>query len=277
MKVCLVQMNSTDDLDANLAQAKELVSRGVKETKPDLVVLPELFTHLGGTRESIEKAAEELPGGRGYRLLQSLALQHGVHIHGGSLIERDGEHLYNTTVVFDPSGEEIVRYRKIHLFDVVAPDGAVYRESDTYGRGDDIVTYDVDGHIVGCSICYDLRFPELYTSLSEAGADVIIVPAAFTLMTGKDHWEILCRARALETQAYILATNQVGTYRENGQERASYGHSMVVDPWGTVTARAQAGVGFIAASLDFDYQTTVRQNLPVLQHHVLGMQEVANV
>ncbi len=269
MKVCLIQMNSKDNLDENLAAAERLLREGIEDTKPTLVVLPELFTHLGGTRETVAAAAETLPGGRSYQLLSSIAKEYGVYLHGGSLIERDGDRLYNTTVVFGPEGSLIAKYRKIHLFDVVAPDGAVYRESDLYGRGENIVTYDVGEHKVGCSICYDVRFPELYGELSKAGADIIIIPAAFTLMTGKDHWEVLCRARALETQTYVLATNQVGEYTENGNPRANYGHSMIVDPWGTTLSRAQSRVGYISETLDFGYLETVRANLPVKQHHVL--------
>lgn len=269
MKVSLVQMNSQDDVAMNLAEAGRLLRAAIEDTRPELVVLPELFPYLGGTPEGLQQAAEELPGGPCYRLLQETARTYGVHIHGGSLIERDGDRLYNTTVVFNPEGREIARYRKIHLFDVVAPDGAVYKESDTYGRGEDIVTYPIGDRTVGCSICYDVRFPELYGALDKAGADIIIIPAAFTLMTGKDHWEVLCRARAVETQTYVLATNQVGAYVENGNPRASYGHSMIIDPWGTVLARAQAGTGHIATSLDFDYLDKVRRDIPVQKHHVL--------
>ncbi|MFC3051862.1 carbon-nitrogen hydrolase family protein [Kordiimonas pumila] len=270
MKVCLIQMNSRDSLVENLQQAENAVRSAVADTHARLVVLPELFTYLGGTKEGKREAGQVFPESGAYRLLQSLAKEYGVYLHGGSMIERDGDRLYNTTVVFDPKGSEIAKYRKIHLFDVVAPDGAVFRESDVFGRGENIVTYKVDDHIVGCSICYDLRFPELYAELSKAGADIIIAPAAFTLMTGKDHWEILCRSRAMETQTYVLATNQVGTYSENGEPRASYGHSMVVDPWGTVLARAQARTGHIVASLDFDYLNKVRADIPVQRHHVLG-------
>lgn len=270
MKVCLIQMNSQDNLEDNLAQANEMLRRGLEETKPDLVVIPELFTYLGGSTEEKRAAAQSFPDGKAYKLLQSIAKEYSVTLHGGSMIEKDGDQLYNTTVVFDPAGQEIAKYRKIHLFDVVTPDGIVFRESDVFGRGEKIVTYKVGDHTVGCSICYDLRFPELYAALSKAGADVIIAPAAFTLMTGKDHWEILCRARAMETQTYILANNQVGTYMEDGEIHASYGHSMIVDPWGTVLARAQARTGYISETLDFEYMQKVRGNLPVQQHHVLA-------
>lgn len=270
MKVCLIQMNARDDKRQNLVQAEELLHRGIQATRPDLVVLPELFTYLGGTVEGARASAEELPGGPAYELMRKVAAQYGVHIHGGSVNEKAGERLYNTTVVFDPAGEEIARYRKIHLFDVVTPDGTVFHESATYNRGDQIVTYRIGERTVGCTICYDIRFPELFAALSKAGADVIIVPAAFTLLTGKDHWEVLGRARAIETQTYLLACNQDGTYIEAGTERANYGHSMVIDPWGAVLARAQPGNGFVGATLNFDYMNRVRANLPVRDHHVLA-------
>lgn len=269
MKVCLIQMNSRDNKRANLAQAEKLLREGIEQTAPDLVLLPELFTYLGGTVEGARDSAEELPGGPAYTLLQGIAREYGVYLHGGSLNEKSGEQYYNTTVVFNPAGEEIARYRKIHLFDVTTPDGKSYCESATYSRGDGIVTYRIGDVTVGCSICYDLRFPELYAALANAGADVIVVPAAFTLMTGKDHWEVLCRARAIETQTYVLAINQTGPYIEDGIERASYGNSMVVDPWGAAIARAQEGVGYTAARLNFDYLKCVRTDLPVLQHHVM--------
>lgn len=270
MKVCILQMNTQSDKTANLAQAEQLLRRGIEASRPELVVLPEMFTFLGATVEDAKACAETVPGGPAYTLLQSIAREYGVHIHGGSINERDGDNYYNTTLVFDPEGQQIARYRKIHLFDVVTPDGKVYKESATYSGGDEVVTYQIGGHTIGCAICYDLRFPELYAALRNAGAEIIITPAAFTLMTGKDHWEVLCRARAIETQTYLLASGQVGTYVENGVERAAYGHSMVVDPWGLVMARAQDKVGFIEATLDFDYQEKVRQNLPCHQHHVLG-------
>ena len=267
MKVSLIQMNSQEDKAANLSQAKQLVVDAVKEDHPDLVVFPEMFASLGGDKEAKQRAAETLPGGDAYTLLQELANSHGIYVHGGSLIEKDGDSLFNTTTVFDPDGEEIARYRKIHMFDITTPDGKEYRESATYTRGDDIVTYEANGAKVGCTICYDVRFPELYQVLAKQGVSIITVPAAFTLLTGKDHWEVLLRARAIETETYVLAAAQCGTHA-NGA-RATYGHSIVVDPWGHVIARAQDTVGFVTARLDLDYLKLVRERIPVAQHKVL--------
>ena len=271
MKVTLVQTNSRDDKPVNLEQTERLLRAAIEEDGPDLVALPELVTYLGGSVAGARASAEVLPGGPAYRMLQQIARDYRVHVHGGSLNEADRDRLYNTTVAFDPEGREIARYRKIHMFDVVTPDGTVYRESATYTPGAEIVTYAIGDVRVGCAICYDLRFGELFIALARAGADIIIVPAAFTLMTGKDHWDVLLRARAIETQAYILAPGQTGSYVEDGIERMSYGHSLVADPWGTVIARAQDGVGWVSARLDFDYLQRVRADLPSNRNRVPGL------
>jgi len=267
MKVSLIQMNSQADKAANLRQAKQLVDDAVADDHPELVVLPEMFVFLGEGQEAKRIAAEELPDGEAYTLLQDLASSHGIYVHGGSLIETDGDSLYNTSVVFAPDGSEIARYRKMHMFDITTPDGKEYRESATYTRGEELVTYDANGAKVGCTICYDVRFPELYQALAKQGVSVVTVPAAFTLQTGKDHWEVLLRARAIETETYVLAAAQCGTH-SNGS-RATYGHSLVVDPWGHVIAQAQDTVGFVTARLDLDYLALVRQRIPVAQHKVL--------
>ena len=271
MKVTLVQTNSRDDKIVNLEQTEALLRAAIEDGRPDLVALPELITYLGGTAQGARASAEHLPGGPAHQMLQRIAREYRVHVHGGSLNEVDGTDLFNTTVVFDPDGREIARYRKIHMFDVVTPDGKVYRESATYTAGTEIVTYEIGGVRIGCAICYDIRFAELFVALARAGADVIVVPAAFTMMTGKDHWEVLLRARAIETQAYVLAPGQAGFYVEDGIERMNYGNSLVADPWGTVIARAQDGVGWVHAKLDFDYQRRIRADLPSNRNRVLGL------
>ena len=201
MKITLVQTNSRDDKPTNLRETETLLRAAIEDGRPDLVALPELITYLGGTVDGARASAETLPGGPAYRMLQQIAREYRVHVHGGSLNEAEGDRLFNTTVVFDPDGQQIARYRKIHMFDVVTPDGKVYRESATYTPGAEIVTYQIGPIRVGCTICYDVRFAELFVALARAGADIIVVPAAFTMMTGKDHWEVLLRARAIETQA----------------------------------------------------------------------------
>ena len=271
MKVALIQMNSQGDKARNLEQARALIEQAVAEERPDLVALPEMWTLLSDDEDAKRAAAEPVPGGAAYGLLQELAAKHRIVLHGGSLIERDGEErnggaLYNTTVVFDRDGRELARYRKLHLFDITTPDGREFRESATFGRGARVVTYDALDTRIGCSICYDLRFPELYLQLAKAGAEVILVPSNFTLQTGKDHWEVLLRARAIETQTYVLAPAQWGRY---GQGRFSYGHSLIADPWGHVIAKAQDKVGYICARLDLAEIERVRARMPCAEHRVL--------
>ena len=273
MKITLVQTNSRDDKPTNLRETETLLRAAIEDGRPDLVALPELITYLGGTVDGARASAETLPGGPAYRMLQQIAREYRVHVHGGSLIEAEGDRLFNTTVVFDPDGQQIARYRKIHMFDVVTPDGKVYRESATYTPGAEIVTYQIGPIRVGCTICYDVRFAELFVALARAGADIIVVPAAFTMMTGKDHWEVLLRARAIETQAYVLAPGQTGNYVEEGIDRTNYGNSLVADPWGTVIARAQDRVGWVNATLDFDYLRKIRSDLPSNKNRVLGLEE----
>jgi len=267
MKVALIQMNSQGDKGANLEQARRLIEQAAAEERPDLVALPEVWTILSEDAEAKRAAAETVPGGEAYGLLQELAARHRILLHGGSWIERDGEALYNTTVVFDRDGSELARYRKLHMFDIVTPDGKEYRESATFTRGARTVCFDALGTRIGLSICYDVRFAELYLQLAKDGAKVILVPAAFTLQTGKDHWEVLLRARAIETQTYVLAPAQWGRYA--GGARACYGHTLIADPWGHVIAKAQDRVGYIAARLDLEEVERVRVRMPCADHRVL--------
>jgi len=268
MKATLVQMNSQGDKAANLDAAEKLIERAVAEEKPDLVVLPELFAYLGVEPAAIHASGETFPDGESYQRMQKLARRLKVAIHAGSVVERRGNRFYNTTVVFDASGAEIARYSKIHLFDVEVPNGASFRESDTMSRGEDIVTYKLGDATVGCAICYDLRFPELFRKLRDKGADIIVLPAAFTLATGKDHWEPLIRARAIETQTYFLAAGQALSFAEG--RKWNWGHSMVVDPWGHIVAQASDGVGLTSARLDLAKVEEVRGQIPVATHHVLN-------
>ena len=180
--------------------------------------------------------------------------------------------MFNTTVAFDPNGTEIARYRKIHLFDIVTPDGAGYRESATFGAGDEVVTYQANGVTVGCAICYDLRFAELFLALRRAGAELIFLPAAFTLLTGKDHWETLIRARAIETQCWMAAPAAWGRYLEgsSGEPRYTYGHALIADPWGHVLAKVSDGPGWATARIDPAFTARVRRDMPVMEHRRLA-------
>jgi predicted amidohydrolase len=271
MKISLIQMNSQPDRQYNLAQAALLMREAIERDAPDLIVLPEHFDWSGGTAEQKYQAADLIPDGRAYSVLQEFAAAHKIWLHAGTVLERiaGSNRIYNTTVIFSPDGEEVGRYRKIHLFDIVAPDGKAYRESDKVEAGRELLVYEANGYRIGCAICYDLRFSRLFDQLSGAGAEIVILPAAFTLQTGKDHWEVLCRARAIEFQTYFVACGQWGAYPvANGEERRTYGNSLVCDPWGHVIARASDKVGFITAHIDKERIETVRQLIPMASHRV---------
>jgi predicted amidohydrolase len=268
MRIGLIQTASLPNKEANLRTIHELVNELCQKSHPDLIALPELFDYRGGTVEERQQAAEDFnsPHSPSYQLLKELAQQHQVFIHGGSIREREGNQYYNTTLVFDAQGKEVAKYRKIHLFDVTTPNGQVYEESSFFTPGDKVVTYPLKSIPIGCAICYDLRFPLLFDALSQQHVQVIIVPSAFTYQTGQAHWELLIRARAIETQCFIVAPAQTGSYTDNQETRRSYGHSMVVDPWGNVIYQMQEEMGYMIAELDLQQLHRVRQLLPVLKH-----------
>jgi len=260
LRIGLVQMNSRSDKTANLAVAEQLVTEAVQQGA-QLVALPEYVNFLG-PRELHDANAEPIPGPTTERFA-ALARRLGIYLLGGSILERSeipGK-FYNTSVLYGPDGSILAIYRKIHLFDVDLTGNVTSNESATILPGDRIVTAEVAGHTVGLTICYDLRFPELYRLLALAGAELILVPAAFTLYTGKDHWHVLLRARAIENQCYIAAPAQIGPH-DPGQQ--CYGHTLVADPWGTVIAEATNRVGVVVTTLDFGYLREVRQQLPSL-------------
>jgi predicted amidohydrolase len=276
MRVSVVQMNPGHVKADNIAQARALIEAAATD-RPDLIGLPEIWTCLGGDRPGKFAQAEELPapggtaaGGEAYEFLRGMARALRIHVHGGSIGERAGDRLFNTTVVFDPEGRELARYRKIHLFDIVTPDGLGYVESATYGAGNEIVTCEIGGLRVGLAICYDVRFPELFLALRRAGAELIFLPAAFTLQTGKDHWETLVRARAIETQCWMAAPATWGQHiDETGGPRLTYGHSLICNPWGHVVAKASDGTGWTTARIDPALTERVRRDMPVLDHRRL--------
>lgn len=275
VRVSVVQMNSGSDKAVNLAQAAQLVDAALAADRPDMVALPELWPCIGGDCAGMFAAAEALPqpgasGGPAYEFLRAVARDRGIHVHGGSLPEAGGEKLFNTTVVFNPEGVEVARYRKMHLFDRTTPDGGGFRESRNFGAGEAVVTFDAHGLRIGCAICYDLRFPELFLALRRAGAELIMLPSAFTMQTGKDHWEPLIRARAIETQCWLAAPALWGPHQERGQPRMSYGHSMLVDPWGHVVARVSDQPGWATATIDPALTARVRREMPVMEHRKLA-------
>lgn len=271
MKACVIQTDTLSDKDRNLRQAEALMRQAMREESPDLLLLPEHFDFAGGSAAARLAAAEPPRNGPAWSLCRDFAREHGVNVVAGSFFEQagDGQHVCNTSVLFDRQGREKARYAKIHLFDVVTPDGVRYLESATVRPGVQTVVGEVDGWKIGLSICYDIRFPELFQALMRGGADILSVPAAFTLQTGRDHWEVLLRARAIETQCYVLAAGQFGTYLQDGERRACYGHSLVADPWGHVIAKAGDRVGYACARMDRELLAAVRNQIPLRKHKVL--------
>jgi len=264
LRIAAVQMTSGADKAANLAQAETLIARAA-ESGAQLVALPELWTYLGPTEGAIPNA-EPIPGPTTERLA-ALARRYQITLHCGSMLERaddpaDDPRPYNTAVVLDHNGQIIANYRKIHLFDA-DPFGstAPYRESDGIQPGSEIVTCEAEGLQIGIATCYDLRFPELFRILALRGAQLIIMGSAFTMQTGRDHWEVLVRARAIENGVYLLAPDQVGAHPP---KRLAYGRSLIVDPWGTVLAQAPDLPGVITAEMSLERLADVRRQIPSL-------------
>ena len=265
LRVAAVQMNSAADTDANMAAADRLV-RQAAERGAQLVLLPEKFNLLGNTAE-YHAGAEPLDGPTA-EWAGRIAAELEIDLVAGSFVERrlGREKLANTCLHFGPDGELRATYRKIHMFDVVV-DGQVYRESDHEEPGNEVVTTQTAAGVsLGLTVCYDLRFPELYRILAVRGARVLLVPAAFTYVTGDAHWELLLRARAVENQCFVLAANQFGIH---DGDRRSYGNSLAVDPWGVVLARAGDDVeAVVMAEFDLGVQDEVRDKLPSLANRV---------
>lgn len=261
MRVAVVQMNSRDDKAANLATAEAFLAESAARGA-DLAVLPELWSYLG-PKDRHAQVAETIPGPTS-EFLAGIARRHRLWLVAGSYLERvaDQPRLFNTCLALDPDGEVVARYRKLHLFDVDV-DGYSYLESATMAAGGEVVAAELAGVRAGLTICYDLRFPELYRRLAVGGAKLITVPSAFTRETGKDHWEVLLRARAIENQVFVLAAAQVGNHPPG---RACYGNALIADPWGVVLARAGYQECVVVADLDLNYQQQVSKELPSLEH-----------
>lgn len=269
MRLALIQTCSNDEMEANLERAREAVGEAA-ERGAEWVALPENFAYM--RREGEPFPCAQSPGGPIERCLSAWAAEHRIWLLGGSFPEViAGSHrVYNTSTLFAPDGREVARYRKIHLFDVdLGPDGEdVYRESASFAPGEEVVVADTEFGKVGLSVCYDLRFPELYRAQAASGASFLTVPSAFMPETGKDHWETLLRARAIENQAFVLAPAQCGAH---SADRSSYGRSMIVDPWGIVLAQGGDRPGVIDAECDLGALQRVRRAIPSLSHRKLGI------
>lgn len=264
--VAVVQMDTQNDKQANWQQMATFVDEAAAKGA-QLVAFPEVVNILS----EAPVYAEPIPGPT-TELLMRKAKEHHIWIHGGSISEvnPDGPRTYNTTVLINPDGEIVARYSKLHNFDMTLPDGSSVRESDRKEPGKEIVTVQTElGHL-GFAICYDMRFPELFRLMALEGAQIIFLPANFTMPTGKDHWEPILRARAIENGCYIIAPNQTGVK----EKFTAYGNSMVVDPWGTVIARASDKPGVILAEIDLGYLKSVRQRNPSIHNRRTDLYEI---
>ena len=262
----VAQICAKQDVEDNLERAGALVARAA-DRGAEVVVLPENFAYIRALKDKIalaEDISEQSPGPILGAMMEA-ARRYGVHVLLGGTPVRSGEtgRFHNTAVLLDPSGSVVATYRKIHLFDVRIPDGAMFTESEYVVPGADPVVAPLLDNTLGLSICYDLRFPELYRRLVELGANILAVPAAFTLHTGKDHWLPLLRARAIENVCFVLAADQGGWHLPT---RASYGKSCIIDPWGAVLAQAPEGEGIAVAELDLAAQQRIRREMPCLEH-----------
>lgn len=263
-RLAAIQVIAGPDVAANLATVTSLVAEAVA-AGARLVLLPEYFSCISSD-EMAKVAIREEPGhGPIQQFLSETARAHGIWLIGGTLplVASDAAHVRNTTLVFDPQGRQVARYDKIHLFGFQRGEES-YDESRTIEAGHEIVCFDTPCGRVGLSVCYDLRFPELYRGMGPV--DLIVVPAAFTATTGRAHWEVLLRARAIENQCYVLACGQGGTHPSG---RQTWGHSMLVDPWGEVVASLAQGVGVLIAEMDPARVAGVRASLPALRHRIL--------
>ena len=267
-KVAAIQMATGPNLAANLMESERLISEA-SASGASLVVLPENFGFMGKRDRDLVSRREQPGDGPLQHFLAQMASRYGVWIAGGTvpLDTRDKHRVRAASLVFDKEGKQVARYDKIHLFDVQVPDSDErYAESAIIEPGTEVVVIDSPFGRLGLAVCYDLRFPELFRRMLDSGMEVLLLPASFTAVTGRAHWEILVRARAIENLAYVIAAGQ-GGYHVNGRE--THGHSMIVDPWGAVLAQVPRGTGFVAAELDRGLQAHIRRNFPAIQHRRL--------
>lgn len=262
-----IQMTSKPDLKKNLVEAEELIELAVRQGA-ELVSLPENFSFLGEEADKLLQA--QAIALQSEKFLKIMAQRFQITILGGGFpVPVASGKVYNTALLVDPSGTELARYHKVHLFDVNLPDGNTYRESNTIMAGKELPPLYASQELgkLGLSVCYDVRFPELYRHLSQQGAQVLFVPAAFTAYTGKDHWQVLLQARAIENTCYVIAPAQTGNHYGM---RYSHGHAMIIDPWGVVLQDAGDSPGVVVAEINSARLQQVRQQMPCLQHRVFA-------
>ncbi len=262
IRVAVIQLNSGTDTDANFKKLDDMLS---ESEEVDLLALPEVFS-MRGNKDDYQAAAETIPGKLTDQLMM-MAAERNVWILAGCVMEKAGDTIYNSSLLFNRGGEIVARYRKMHLFEANLDDGKKIREGDIYTAGQHPVIADLEGWKCGMTVCYDVRFPELYRFYSERKASLMFVPSDFTEGTGRNHWEVLIRSRAIENQCFIIAPNQCGPNARTGIE--SYGNSMVVGPWGQVLGRASHKEEIVLAELDPSEIDKTRHRIPALEHRRL--------
>ena len=268
-KVAVIQMQVSSQKSQNLEKAKEMINRAVEAYSPQVVVLPEMF-NCPYENKYFPLFAEEYPG-ETTKLLSSLAKELKIYIVGGSIPEKEGDQIYNTSFSFNPKGEMIGRHRKMHLFDINVEGGVSFRESDTLGAGEEVTVFDTEYCKIGVAICYDMRFPELMRLMALEGAEVIILPAAFNMTTGPAHWHELIKVRALDNQVYFVVASPA---RDLEASYHAYGHSKMVNPWGDTVVEADEKEGIICGEIDLEYVEKIRQQLPLLKHRRIDQYEL---
>ena len=265
--VAAIQMTSTTDVEANVAEAVRLLGQAAAAGSV-VTVLPENFALMAGRRAEILAHAEPYGEGAIQAALAEAASSQGIWVVGGTIpIKTDGERVRAACIVYDAAGQQVARYDKIHLFDVGLEAGETHSESRTIEPGEEVVAVDTPAGRLGLSVCYDLRFPELYRALLDQGAEIFAVPSAFTAYTGRAHWRPLLRARAIENLVYVVAAAQTGIHAKG---RETYGHSMLIDPWGEILAEREEGPGVLHAEIELDRLDELRSQLPSLEHRRLG-------
>lgn len=272
IKVAVCQLNVGEDKQANIVKARTMIRRAA-EQGAQLVVLPEMF-NCPYRAEAFPGYAETYPGGDTFNMLSSAAGEEGVYLVGGSVPEREGDLVYNASYIFGPDGSLLGRHRKIHLFDVDLPGGIRVKESSTLGAGKTITVAPTPFGPLGVAICYDVRFPELIRLMALQGAKIVVIPAAFNMTTGPAHWDLVFRTRAVDNQLFVVAASPA---RDVSAGYVAYGHSMVVDPWGGVIARAGDGEEVLTAALDFPTLDRIRNELPLLAHRRTDLYELRNL
>lgn len=268
MKVSVIQMTSGSIVSANLQQAQKLISEA-SEKGADLVLLPENFAFFAKQDSEYLDQAEVLGKGEIQDFLQQQAIQYKCYVVAGIALKSESAlKARESVLMFNPQGEQIARYDKIHLFDVTVPNSNErYQESDVFEAGNRVIVVDTALGRIGLCVCYDLRFPEMFRLMLDKGVDIILVPSAFYKLTGQAHWDVLLKARAIENLVFVAAANQ-GGFHVNGRE--TYGHSMIVDPWGSSLGTIKSGPGVVVAEINREQQKTIRQQFPVLTHRKIA-------